>query len=127
MNREELDGWCERGIQGLVLAILLLGPLAFGAVDTVPFVAIEGLTILVCLLWAARFWINPRLQLLWPPINWVVIAFAIYTVIRYFNSEIEYLARGEMLTGGLLVLLMTPIDALDGTMARLREIGRAHV
>ncbi|HLF73031.1 MAG TPA: CDP-alcohol phosphatidyltransferase family protein [Anaerolineales bacterium] len=31
-----------------------------------------------------------------------------------------YLARGEMFTGGLLVLLMTPIDALDGTMARLR-------
>ena len=31
-----------------------------------------------------------------------------------------YLARGEMLTGGLLVLILTPIDALDGTMARLR-------
>ena len=31
-----------------------------------------------------------------------------------------YLARGEMLIGGLLVLIMTPIDALDGTMARLR-------
>ena len=31
-----------------------------------------------------------------------------------------YLARGEMLTGGVLVLIMTPIDALDGTMARLR-------
>jgi CDP-diacylglycerol--glycerol-3-phosphate 3-phosphatidyltransferase len=31
-----------------------------------------------------------------------------------------YLARGEMLTGGLFVLLMTPVDALDGTMARLR-------
>lgn len=31
-----------------------------------------------------------------------------------------FLAQGEMLTGGLLVLLMTPIDALDGTMARLR-------
>jgi len=31
-----------------------------------------------------------------------------------------YLARGDMLTGGLFVLLMTPIDALDGTMARLR-------
>lgn len=31
-----------------------------------------------------------------------------------------FLARGEMLTGGLLVLLMTPVDALDGTMARLR-------
>jgi len=31
-----------------------------------------------------------------------------------------YLARGDMFTGGILVLLMTPIDALDGTMARLR-------
>jgi CDP-diacylglycerol--glycerol-3-phosphate 3-phosphatidyltransferase len=31
-----------------------------------------------------------------------------------------YLARGHMLWGGLLVLIMVPIDALDGTMARLR-------
>lgn len=31
-----------------------------------------------------------------------------------------YLARGNMLAGGILVLVMTPIDALDGTMARLR-------
>jgi len=31
-----------------------------------------------------------------------------------------YLARGEMLAGGLFVLLMGPVDALDGTMARLR-------
>jgi CDP-diacylglycerol---glycerol-3-phosphate 3-phosphatidyltransferase len=31
-----------------------------------------------------------------------------------------YLARGDMWTGGILVLIMTPIDALDGTMARLR-------
>jgi CDP-diacylglycerol--glycerol-3-phosphate 3-phosphatidyltransferase len=31
-----------------------------------------------------------------------------------------YLARGEMLIGGVWVLVMTPVDALDGTMARLR-------
>jgi CDP-diacylglycerol--glycerol-3-phosphate 3-phosphatidyltransferase len=31
-----------------------------------------------------------------------------------------YLARGELMTGGILVAVMTPIDALDGTMARLR-------
>jgi CDP-diacylglycerol--glycerol-3-phosphate 3-phosphatidyltransferase len=30
------------------------------------------------------------------------------------------LAQGEMLAGGLLILAMGPIDALDGTMARLR-------
>jgi CDP-diacylglycerol--glycerol-3-phosphate 3-phosphatidyltransferase len=31
-----------------------------------------------------------------------------------------FLARGNMLCGGLLFLVMVPIDALDGTMARLR-------
>ncbi len=31
-----------------------------------------------------------------------------------------FIAKGNMLWGGLMVLLMWPIDALDGTMARLR-------
>ena len=31
-----------------------------------------------------------------------------------------FLALGDLLTGGILVAVMTPIDALDGTMARLR-------
>ncbi len=44
------------------------------------------------------------------------------TVIGMIGNTVGayYLARGDMLTGGLFVLLMTPIDALDGTMARLR-------
>jgi CDP-diacylglycerol--glycerol-3-phosphate 3-phosphatidyltransferase len=31
-----------------------------------------------------------------------------------------FLAQGNMTVGGLLILLMGPVDALDGTMARLR-------
>lgn len=31
-----------------------------------------------------------------------------------------FLALGQMTVGGLLILLMGPVDALDGTMARLR-------
>ena len=31
-----------------------------------------------------------------------------------------YLAMGHMTIGGILILLMGPVDALDGTMARLR-------
>ncbi len=31
-----------------------------------------------------------------------------------------FLFQGEMLIGGLIILAMAPIDALDGTMARLR-------
>ena len=32
-----------------------------------------------------------------------------------------FLARGNFLVGGLLVMIMGPIDALDGSMARLRR------
>jgi CDP-diacylglycerol--glycerol-3-phosphate 3-phosphatidyltransferase len=31
-----------------------------------------------------------------------------------------YLARGELFIGGIIIAVMTPVDALDGTMARLR-------
>jgi len=31
-----------------------------------------------------------------------------------------FLARGNMTVGGMIILLMGPVDALDGTMARLR-------
>jgi CDP-diacylglycerol--glycerol-3-phosphate 3-phosphatidyltransferase len=31
-----------------------------------------------------------------------------------------FLSQGKLVLGGWLVLIMTPIDALDGTMARLR-------
>jgi CDP-diacylglycerol---glycerol-3-phosphate 3-phosphatidyltransferase len=31
-----------------------------------------------------------------------------------------YVSQGQMVTGGLLMLITTPLDALDGTMARLR-------
>lgn len=41
MNREVSDRWCERGILGLVLAILVFGPLAPGAaVRLVPAMAV---------------------------------------------------------------------------------------
>ncbi len=97
MNREVLDRWCERGIIGLVLAILVFGPLAAGAVRTLELLVIQGLTMVVMALWGLRFWLNPRPQLLWPPICWAVIAFAVYAVIRYLTADIEYVARQELI------------------------------
>src|SRR5262245_38332436 len=97
MNREALDKACERGILGLVLAILVFGPLAMGAVDTPFFLVIQALTMGVLLLWAARLWLKPRPPVLWPPICWAVIAFAVYAIIRYRTAELEYLARKEMI------------------------------
>lgn len=97
MNRETLDRWCERGILALVLGILVFGPLAMGAVDTPEFLVIQGLTVAVMLVWALRLWISPKPQLLWPPLGWVVLAFAACAIGRYLTADIEYVARLEMI------------------------------
>jgi O-antigen ligase/Tfp pilus assembly protein PilF len=109
MNRESLDKFCERGILGLVLAILVFTPLAFGgraqlpagsSFDFIlvnPFDIVQWLTVGVLILWLLRLWINPRPKLLWPPVSWAVLAFAIYAVARYLTADIEYVARAEMI------------------------------
>ena len=97
MNRERLDGWCERGIVGLVLAILVYSPLATGAVRPQDFAIVEWLTVGILLGWLCRFWINPKHRLLWPPVCWAVVLFMLYAVVRYRTADIEYVARQEMI------------------------------
>src|SRR6185503_21309810 len=81
MNREVLDRWCERGILGLVLAILVFGPLAMGAVRALPFLVVQGLTLGVLALWGLRLWVSPKPQFLWTPLCHVVIAFTAYAIV----------------------------------------------
>jgi O-antigen ligase len=97
MNREAWDTFCERGILALVLGILVFSPLAMGAVGTWEFLVAQALTLGVMLLWGLRLWISPKPQLLWPPISWVVIAFTLYAIGRYWTADIEYVARQEMI------------------------------
>jgi O-antigen ligase/Tfp pilus assembly protein PilF len=98
MNREVLDSWCERGILALVLAIMVFGPLATGAVRTPDFLVVQGLTLGVLVLWATRIWLSRKAQLLWPPICWAVLAFTLYAIGRYLKADIEYVARQEMIS-----------------------------
>lgn len=97
MDREQLDDWCERGLLVLVLGILIFAPLATGAVRALDFLVVQGLTLGVLALWLARLWLNPHLKFLWPPISWMVLAFASYAVARYLTADIEYIARQEMI------------------------------
>ncbi len=97
MNREIADNWCERGILGLMLAILVFGPLATGAVRPPDFLVIQGLTLGVLLLWGARLWLTPGPKLLWPSVCWAVVAFTAYAIGRYLTADIEYVARQEMI------------------------------
>jgi len=110
MSREVLDRWCERGILGLVLAILVYGPLATGAVRTPDYLIIQGLGIGAIGLWGIRLWLMPRPQVLWPPVCWAVLAFTIYAIARYLTSELEYPARQEyvrvVLFAGLFLVIV---------------------
>ncbi len=102
MASEKWDGRCERGILGLVLLILVTGPLALGgvAVDAATawqFLILQGLTVAVMVLWGIRLWVSPRPQLLWPPVCWAVAAFTGYALFRYARADVEYVARLEVI------------------------------
>lgn len=97
MDRAQLDRWCEQGILGLVLSILVFGPLATGAVRALEFLVLQGMTLGVILLWTARFWLNRSHRLLWPPICWAVLAFVAFAIGRYLTADVEYVARGELI------------------------------
>src|SRR2546426_565075 len=97
MDRERLDGWCERGILGLVLAILVFGPLATGAVRLQDFVVIQWLTVAVLGLWVARCWTGPHHRFCCPPVGYAVLAFMAYAIGRYATADIEYTARQELI------------------------------
>lgn len=97
MDREKIDDWCEKGILGLVLGILIFGPLALGAEGTWQFLVLQALTLGVMTLWGLRLWIAPSPKLLWPPICWAVVAFMVYAIVRYLQADIEYAAREELI------------------------------
>jgi O-antigen ligase len=121
MDRERLDNWLEKGILWLVLAILIFGPLATGAVRTLELLVIQGLTTLVLLLWIARFWINRQYRLIWPPICWAVLLFVGYAVMRYLQADIEYVARKELnkvlIYAFLFFLILNNLHRQESTQA----------
>src|SRR5689334_5251503 len=100
MNRESLDKFCERSILGLVLAILIFTPLAFGGIAqprtggaldfliTNPFGVTQALVAMILFFWVLRLWVSARPQLLWPPLSWAVVAFTLYAIARYLTADI---------------------------------------
>jgi O-antigen ligase len=97
MNRETASRACERGIAGLVLALLVFSALATGAVRPLEFLVVQGLAVGILLLWLARVWLDERPRFFWPLVCWPVLAFTGYAVVRYLTADIEYVARQELL------------------------------
>jgi O-antigen ligase len=97
VDRDRADLWCERGILGLVLSIVIFSPLATGAVRLQDFLIVQWLMLATLAVWALRFFINPKHRLLWPPVCWPVFLFMGYAVVRYAFADIEHIARQEMI------------------------------
>src|SRR5437868_6906772 len=97
MDREQLDNGCEKSVLGLVLAILVWSVLALGSTRPQDFLVVQWLTLALLAVWTVRFFVNPKHRLLWPPVCWPILAFIIYAVARYLTSEVEYLARQELI------------------------------
>ena len=97
MDRERLDQWCEWGIFGLVLGMLVFAPLAIGGVGAIPFLVLQTMACGILFLWGIRLWANPTYRLIWPPLCWAVLAFVGYAIVRYRCADIEYVARQELI------------------------------
>jgi CDP-diacylglycerol--glycerol-3-phosphate 3-phosphatidyltransferase len=69
-----------------------------------------------------RLWFKWVLDPLGRFLLWVGLTPNMVTMLGLLGNAVGayHLARGDMLTGGLWIAFMTPVDALDGTMARLR-------
>jgi O-antigen ligase len=96
MDRARVDAWLARTVSALLIAILVTAPLAFGALSPQDFFWVQVLGVLAGILWIVRLWLNPR-PIFLPPIVWPLAAFCVYAIIRYFTSEVEYLARAELI------------------------------
>ncbi len=119
-----MDGFCERGILGAVLVILVWGPLAYGAVRVNPdsqevphlygLLVIQGLTALALALWVARFFTQQPFRLLWPPVCWAVLAFVLYAIVRCQVAELQYVARENLrcviLYGALFFVIVNNLN-----------------
>ncbi|HEV2695936.1 MAG TPA: O-antigen ligase family protein [Verrucomicrobiae bacterium] len=97
LTRKNLEWMCERGMLFLILGMLVFAPLAFGAVEPRAYLIVQGMGAGVFMLWAARLGLSPKTKLLWPPLAWVVLVFAVYAVGRYFTADIEFVARVEVI------------------------------
>lgn len=113
---ERVAGWCEKLIFALILAILFIGPLAFGAARPREFLVLQGLTLAAASVWLVRLWMGGTIRLLWSPVCWAVLGFMTYAVVRYRLTLLEYVAREELirvLVYGLLFLLILNLLARE--------------
>ncbi len=96
MTAKRIDDLCAKGILGVILLVLAIGPLAMGATRNEELSIIAGLVMFGVVLWMVRVWLSPKYELAWPPMCFAVLAFVVYALFRYPEAPVEYSARSEL-------------------------------
>lgn len=94
--RHRIDTWCEGAILAIALFVLVWSPLALGCTRALEFLVVQGLTALAAVLWGIRIWTQRPFRLLWPPMAWAVLAFALYAVARCRLVPVEFVGRQQL-------------------------------
>ncbi len=80
-----------------VMALLLFAGVAFFASTTLKVaVPLYALSFLLALLWAAKLAFAEAVSWKRSAMHWLVAAFALYSLVRYFGSPLEYESRLEL-------------------------------
>jgi O-antigen ligase len=91
----------------LIAFLLCLGyaVVGFGGVIPEYCAPLYGLLALLSLLWAAKLYLQRKVSWIWSPLHVPVVLFAVYAVIRYYLSPVEYESRMELMLIGSATLI----------------------
>src|SRR5579864_4514557 len=82
VNRQSLAAKIDAMLLYGTFALLMFGPLAFGAVEPWSIFCIEIGSAVLVLLWLARQWLNDEITIHWNPLFLPMMAFAVLIVVQ---------------------------------------------
>jgi O-antigen ligase len=97
LDRVQFERGLEQAVLVLVLALLIAATLAFGGVGDWQSLLVQGLAAAAIGTWGVLLLVRRRVEWLWPPACWIVLAFVLYALARYLTADIERVARLEFL------------------------------
>jgi O-antigen ligase len=95
-TRDQIQGWSEWALLGLLVVGLSFSVLATGAARPQDLGIAQLILCAALVLWVASLWIAPPDRLFVAPACWGVIVFGLYAAAWYPSAEIEYVARREV-------------------------------
>jgi O-antigen ligase len=118
MDRSVVAKWCQWGIMGLVLGVLVFAPLAFGSVEPWAQIVVQWMVTVALALWGVKLLVEGKPKLLVPPAVWAALLFFGYAIFRYYTAEVEYVARQEVIRIGVtLAVFLLVVMNLHGQKA----------